>query len=287
MKKQQNFLGLLRAKPGDFNRRAFIETFACFRFTHIAGFREIINSALLVEGGFIDRGYALSAIKGALGPAAKQLRPVLSRTMPDRKWSDCHGDQVAWAHAGQALRFDKACIVVKALEIALKRESSSALEAIDVHKFVTLHPAIYVLRHLENWRKLIDMPQRLTDGERALLTRLKAALTPSEDYGEGPGDVGRIDVFVKETVSGAPVTWRSAEVFCRILNEAGPSKGGSQGSSLLVREVTAERLLSRNDGGNRVRNKTCNQHEGPYVGLSSELMDQLTRLCPPREFGDG
>jgi hypothetical protein len=283
MKNQEIFLGLLRTKPHDFNRRAFFEKFGAYRFTRIAGFREVINSTLLVADGFVSRSHILSAIKGSLGKATNELRPQLSRLMPDGEWRACHGDQVMAAFSGEALRFDKACIVVKALEIALRREALPALSAIDIYKFISLHPTIYVLRHLDKWRGLADMPQRLDEGEQQLLARLKVALMPSHDYGILLGDDGHMDVFMWEAINGAPISWRSAEIFCRIFNEVGPTKGGSAGSKLLVREVSAERLKSRNDNGRRVQKKLCNQFEGPFLGLDEELIDELSRVCPPRD----
>jgi hypothetical protein len=281
MKRQQDFFELLCVKPNDFDCTSFLTHFGAYRFTRLAGFREIINSALVVEGGFSRLNHALAAVKGTLGAASKELPEALKKAMPHGDWIDCHGDQVDSAWSGEALRFDKACMVIKALELALRRESSSVLNALDVYRFITLHPAIYALRNLEIWRLLFDVQHRdrLHDSELRIVETLKASLMPNDDHGRKVCKKEYVETFISQAIHGSPITWHSAEIFCKSFEPGSRSKGVSSNSTLLARSVIAEQLTSRNDGGKRTGKKLCSQNEGPFIGLSTELLDELARFC--------
>ncbi len=53
------------------------------------------------------------------------------------------------ACVGKALRFDKACIAVKSLDLVFSETGTPVIRNLDVYEFLSLRPAVFVLRNLD------------------------------------------------------------------------------------------------------------------------------------------
>lgn len=271
---------LLGGRPGGVNSKAFAREWGNNAYTRVRGFNEVLEACSL-KGGFKSVEHAFQAVRSACPDALAAVPAQWRQTYRQGAWDECHPDQVTYARDRKALLFDKACIVLLALEIACRRDVYPALHKFYPYDFIKLEPAIYVLRGLERWNLLCaQFPKRMTDDEKRFKGELRGHLFQVEVRDIEVATDGKADALISEALMGRPMTWRNACLFAEAF--AKPLFGKARPESDCQPEsVFAEIAEDRSDGG-RLKEKFCNQSEGPFVGL-----DETTRRSLRQFFERG
>lgn len=272
-------LSLLGGERAKLNVSSYLEHCARYRWARIEGFREIIEACVL-DGGFRNEDHALLVIRGACADAVQELPQNWAKDFPQGEWGRCHADQATSAKNREAMRFDKACIVLKALEIACRREHVPALHSFKPLAFVKIHPAIFKLNDASGWHQLITtFATRMTAGEEQLMRDITRSLTtsPARDPGSMSDEIARS--FLLQAFEGRAMTWKNATLLADALNKArfGEATRKPPGYDCIRNEVKVEQIGDRADGGKYTAEKHCNQGEGPFVSLDNEAKAALKK----------
>jgi hypothetical protein len=253
-------IALLVEREG-FDAEQYFRHFGPYHWTYLAGYRELLHLFALAEDFTPEE--AAEFVKGLHLRAVRDVPN--SWKAPFNKasaWDACHPGHVGIACQGGPLRFDRACQALKALEFALRY--STRLAATSVYDCVSLHPAMYVVRGLNDLAKGTLMKAGPHQDE--LITRL---------YGrkaDEPMQAAAVK-FLLEVMKGDAVTYRNAEVICSHLHEREPK---------FAKGVTVGTLLNRGDDErNRKRKekmkKECNPAERPFIAPSDESLRRLAQ----------
>jgi hypothetical protein len=272
-------LGLLSGDPSTFNAQAYLGVYGKYAFTRMEGFNEIVEACVLA-GCFKSEESALSALRSACTDAASDVPLAWRKAYPRGAWDKCHPDQVISAYNCKALLFDKACLVLRALEITCRRDSLPMLHGLDPYRFITLHAAIYVLRGIEKWNRLrVEFPHRMKACEIKLIDDLKQKLLTSDPRDPKLATDQMAESFLSQAMSGYPMTWKNASIIADAFNEPvfGATRRASEvpGADCLINPISVAISEGRADGGRRVSNKHCNQSEGAFVSLSRTMRETL------------
>lgn len=270
---------LLQGPPEGVNAEAYFRMGAENRWAHLRGFNEFIRACIL-EGGFRSEPHALQAVRNALSEAVAIVPANWKKAFRHGGWDICHHDQVTYARKGP-LRFDKACIILLATDIACKRPAFGALHGMDVFKHVSLHPAIYKLVGAENWHTLhTTFPRRIKKCELALIGELKDHLLTCDPRDTAVATPGVAASFLSQALEGRAMTWKNADIIAKAFNTPVFDKrpnGDVPGEDCLPRPMTVEMTDGRSDGGKFRGDKHCNQAESPFVTLSSSELGALRK----------
>src|SRR5713226_1751498 len=268
-----NCLSLLGGDRSKLDIRSYFDHCAKYRWARIEGFREVLEACVL-ECGFRNEDHALAVIRGACADAVQELPRNWIKEFSQGEWERCHPDQATSAKNREAMRFDKACIVLKAMEIACRRAHVPALHSFQPLEFLSIHPAIFKLNDTSGWHQLITrFGSRMTPGEEKLMRDIKHALTtsPARDPNSVSDEVAQ--AFLLQAFDGRAMTWKNASVLAGALNAARfgkPSSSRAPGYDCIGNEVKVEQIGDRSDHGKYTAEKHCNQGEGPFVSLDNE-----------------
>jgi hypothetical protein len=157
LKREPQDIFELLDEPENFNRPIYLATFAPYRWTYIAGYRELVDRYILEHGEHFDRTTVREILRGWRKPAMKAVptswKDVI--TADQSYWSSLNPDQINKACDGLPTRFDRACQIVKALDLAFRHSHSRELQNLNVYALVVFQPAIYVFDGLgieaEHW----------------------------------------------------------------------------------------------------------------------------------------
>lgn len=270
---------LLKGPPEGVNADAYFKMGAENRWAHLRGFKEFIHACVL-KGGFKSEQHALGLVRSALGEAVTIVPKRWKESFKQGDWEVCHVEQVTWARKGP-VRFDKACVVLLATDIACKRKTFGALNALDIFEHVTLQPAIYKLVGMEKWHTLFaQFPARLKPGERVLIDEILHHLLTCCPRDTAIATIGSARSFLSQALEGRAMTWENAKIVSDAFNEpvfGKPRNGEVPGQDCLSQRSTVEMTDGRSDGGKFKGNKHCNQSEAPFVTLSEKELDALRK----------
>jgi len=125
----------------------FLDEYAAHAWCHLSGIRELVHTLVLCDH-YPDERAGLAQVIAVIAEAISEIPEEWKACHRDGIWGNCAPRQVQNAFDGLPLCFDKACQVVKALEVAFRRAQAPELRAFDIYKIVSLRPAIFVLeRH--------------------------------------------------------------------------------------------------------------------------------------------
>jgi hypothetical protein len=125
----------------------FLDEYAAHAWCHLSGIRELVHTLVLCDRYPNERA-GLAQVIAVIAEAISEIPEAWKACHRDGIWGNCAPRQVQNAFDGLPLCFDKACQVVKALEVAFRRAQAPELRTFDIYKIVSLRPAIFVLeRH--------------------------------------------------------------------------------------------------------------------------------------------
>jgi hypothetical protein len=260
-------VALVKDQPEGFDAKAYLAEFGEYRWTYVVGLKEILRTSLL-RNLFPTLRAAQRMVEGQTAMAASHISDRWKESLAGGHWHDCGPTQFQDAWNGRPLRFDKACLVVKALELALERQDKTGrLDGLDIYQFIRLVPAVFVLRNLDEWQFLVRYPHRMKDHEIEFLTALKQKLPPvAKGVPEGRLH-GPAHLFLSQAIKGFGITWRNAVIIRNSFERE------------LGVQAEIQTLSDRSDGGRKTNLKKCNECEGPFVGLNKQQLDELTTAC--------
>jgi hypothetical protein len=268
---------LLVGNPAGVTAAGYFRIAGEHRWAHFEGFREFMH-ACVIDGGFKSEQNGMHAVKSALPEAVAEVPASWKKSLRKGDWGVCHPDQVTEACKGP-VRFDKACILLLATDIACKRNAFRALHSLDVFEHVTIHPAIYKLANAERWHTLRTMfPSRVKACELELLSGIKQRLLTAEPRDEQAATEDMAENFLKQALFGRPMTWKNATFLADALNEpvfGHRPDGEIPGFDCLPQRLEVRPLNDRSDGGKFTADKHCNQGEAPFVTLSEAKLAAL------------
>jgi hypothetical protein len=265
-------LALFRDQPGSFDTDIFLHEFAQYRWAYLAGFPEIIHTSVLASP-LPTWTAVMRQVRHHSKFASDDLPSKWRVHFPGCEWNECDSAQVAWAYKRQLLRFDKACLLAKALEMTFAgKMGEHTLPFVDVYPHLRLYPAIFVVDGVDEWRFLLKYPNRITEVERLALCGLKRSLKPIQRKASAkPGEPSPRDAqaakfnwsddagqFIAHAIKGNAMTWRNAT----LLRDAFNGLGGESTIRQLPRRTL--RTLQR-----------CNPFESGFVGLNVEQLDRI------------
>lgn len=232
----------------------------------------------MIDGGFESDQHGYHAVKNALAEAVAVVPASWKKSFRSEGWGVCHPDQVSAARK-EPVRFDKACILLLATDIACKRNAFKSLHLLDVFEHVTVHPAIYKIANIERWHNLRTMfPSRVKPCEEALLSEVRRRLVTSDPRDEESATDVAAENLLVQALEGRPMTWKNAALIAEALNEPVFGRrpdGEIPGLDCLPHRLKVVPTNDRSDGGKFVRDKHCNQGETPFVTLSEANLTLL------------
>jgi hypothetical protein len=267
MGQPEDSVALVKDQPEGFDAKAYLTEFGMYRWTYVVGLKEILRTSLL-RNLFPTLRAAQRMVEAQTAVAPSRISDGWKKPLATGHWHDCGPAQFQDAWNGRPLRFDKACLVIKALELALARQDQTGrLGDLDIYQFVRLVPAVFVLRNLEEWQFLMRYPHRMKEYENDFLAALKQKLPPMqrstpEGRIHGPGHL-----FLSHAIKGFGITWRNAVIIRDSFEQE------------LSVPAEIQMLTNRSDGGLKTNMKKCNEREGPFVGLTKQQLDELTAAC--------
>jgi hypothetical protein len=257
-------LSLLVKRKG-FDGALYVSNFGAYSWTYIAGYRELLNLWALAEKFTLQE--ATEFIKGLYLKAISEVPVAWQNPFENRKgadWARCHPSQIELASKGGPLRFDRACQAIKALELMLKFSSNSVLKKLDLYEYISLRPAIYVLRGLSPAAKT----WLGTDGNNQI--SLLKELCGRDD------DVMRAKArsFLDEVSGGFAATGQNADLILCHMREH---------DRRLAQGVTVAQMSHRGDDERFRRDrmklaKTCSTTELPFISPPRELEELWKRM---------
>jgi hypothetical protein len=268
IKAPADILSILDAQGEDFQLEVYLERFAPYHWTYLAGYGALLDVLLLAEHGFRDIKAVVDYVKGQRGRAIGLVPDSWRERFPRGSWGDCNGSQIVKASGGQAMRLDKVCQGIKSLEFAFAGAVNPLLRELDIYRFIRLRPAIYVLRELDAKQKSLLQAIRLNvvDEEiyKALIEKVCAVRkkAPTDEI------VKQARSFLALAADGYAITWNNAQLIRRCLKEAGYG------------HVVVVAMQGRTDGGRKVGQKSCNTAESLFVSLDEEHMAILRKAAP-------
>jgi hypothetical protein len=262
IKARESGLELLDRYDG-FDHAAFVKTFGPYLWTYIGGFQELVDLFETIHGADLDRESIADHLKGWRKPVIKSLPQGWKDCFqhPSASWHNLRLEQIDRAFAGEAMRFDRACQVIKTLELAFANTKEPVLHNLDFYRFITLRPAVFVLK-------------KLTSAAKAWL--------------ENGGDQ-RFDNLVGALCGDKTTRAAGARLF---LSYAAAGKGMTLDNALLIKahmEMRADHDKARLSKlgaveigtlTKRGRHDHCNKVESIFVRLDSTKLAELATMAP-------
>jgi hypothetical protein len=249
---------------GDLLPHIYMEHFASYRWTYIAGYQNLVELLFLSTKNFTSNRDATRHIAAHRFRAKDMIPDGWKARFPDGNWNSISSAQIEGASNGAALRFDKACVAIKALEIVFAEAAEAALRDIDVYEFLALRPAVFVLRNLDDEARAFLYGDNLNAAEQRLCDDLISQLRPRDNHGV---DLGWARILLTEVAQGFGITFQSATVIAKFLHQIGFSKPA----------VVA--LESRMVGSGWKREKRCSSSERAFLSVAPPKMSKLWKLA--------
>lgn len=136
------------SRPKGFDLEIYRRHFAPYHWTHVRGFRELVEVYQLEP--YFDCTETVSLyLQGLRAVAAQRLPPGWSDfQFKSAQWSACHAAPIARICKGNPARLDQACHAVVALQTAYERAQNTELRKINIFDYIEIVPAAYALRNL-------------------------------------------------------------------------------------------------------------------------------------------
>jgi hypothetical protein len=263
-----DILSLLDAQGGDFQPDAYLEKFAPWHWTYVAGYPLLLTTLLAAEEGFRDDKGVFEYVKGQRSRAVGRIPQAWQDQFPTRGWGECNVSQIAMAAKGAAVCLDKACQAIRSLELAFAGATNPALNELDFYQFVRLRPAIYVLRDLDSKQKSLLQATRLNADEEKIYSDLVQKICALREEAPTAATTKKAKSFLALAAEGRGITLKNAQLINAFLHEA------------RFGHVTVVAMADRTDGGRKVSEKECNSAESLFVALDEELSAALRRIKP-------
>jgi hypothetical protein len=270
IKAPADILSILDAQGEDFQVEVYLEHFAPYHWTYLAGYGALLDVLLLAEHGFRDIKAVVDYVKGQRGRAIGLVPDSWRGRFPRGSWGDCNGSQIVKASSGQALRLDKLCQGIKSLEFAFAGAVNLSLRELDIYRFVRLQPAIYVLRDLDAKQKSLLQATRLNGVDEKIYKTLIDKVCAVRKKAATDDVIKQARSFLALAADGYAITWNNAQLIRRSLKEAGYG------------HVIVTAMQDRTDGGRKVGQKGCNTAESLFVSLDDEHMAILRKVAPSK-----
>jgi hypothetical protein len=258
---------LLDLPGGLVGPQTYVNQFAGYRWTRIVGYPNLVEFFHSHDERFPTIRALKEHIAGQRQVALGSVPAGWVEKFEDgANWNECTRQQIMEACVAGALRFDKACIAIKTLELVFTSSRSEVLSALDIYKFIKLRPAIYYLTELDPRTLAFLDGGNLTEEEKGLQRALIESLSPKDNHDndlERP-TAGR--AFLKEIAAGFTATYPNVMRIAEFIGEQQWPKP----------RIAA--LQSRTDPMRRVRKLRCNAFEGPFVALAEEQLDELQAM---------
>jgi hypothetical protein len=272
---RRNFF--IKAPQGDFelceqhdgfNSETYRLNFASYLFTHLRGFRELMN-VLLLDPRFdsLDKvqAYVRAEVLSVKSLIPDDWRKALSK---NGEWK-CHGGQIDRICSGAPARLDRNLQAVLALGIVFSESKNAILRDINIYEYVRLVPAVYALKNLHPSEKLWLTGKSKSEADRSAFEKLVTDLCPKND--DAPGDpAARARRFLADASNGHAITWDNARL---IRSAISVEWHGSQVLALNSRMEGGRR--SKDTKGTKMR---CCDGEAEFIRLDPKKLGKLHRL---------
>lgn len=145
LKREPDSFFELLDEPDILNRSAFVRKFAPYLWTYIAGYRELVDRFVLVHHDVFDHVSVRELLKGWRKPAVSGIPESWKSALRDDEayWTTLNPDQIDKACDCDPLRLDRACQIIKLLELVFHHSRYPELQSIDCFEFLQLRPAVY------------------------------------------------------------------------------------------------------------------------------------------------
>jgi hypothetical protein len=260
------FKALLENGNGPLTYHLYFEKFAEFRWTYIAGYRELLHTFLLVETGFNSSSAVNELIIGERVRAITTIPQSLRNVWTEGDWTRCDRAQILRACKTEPLRFDRACQAIQALAIAYRSAIAPELRNLPIFSFINLHPATFVLRDLDERVVAFLKRTRLTSREEKLFRTLVREICPKDGRNKELGRSERAVKFLAVAAQGHGMTWPNAICVRDFL------------VSKKIGWARVEMLTDRSDGGKMIGKKSCNSAESVFISLPDEKLKNLAEI---------
>lgn len=222
--------------------------FAGYKWFYAAGWREVwIRSKLSVD---TVKQYRRTAVRNA--PA------TWKKTWSKGEWGSLSGPQVDHAAERRPMRYDKACLAILTLELAMQGEDSVKAqmgESIDIYDYISLRPAVFKIDGFDaHLLSKICSDTRKINGLSLIDALRISVLYPYND----------LRVF-ERLIEGYSVTEYFAESAVKFLDANGYH-------GLKVRQIR-----DRTDGGCMVKRKKPNQDEAVVIEFQGQRVERTLR----------
>jgi Pentapeptide repeats (8 copies) len=236
----------------DFLPYNYIENFAPFLWTHIAGYPSLIELFRFAERLPSTRNVKEHVEVQRLS-AVNNIPDGWKMRFERGDWNKCSTSQIKDACIGNAMRFDKACIAMKALELAFVNAESARLRDLNIYDFLSLRPAVFVLSEMEDRARAFLYGQDLGSAEKSQRVALISRLSPRDGYDAELHRARAGERFLAEVAEGFGITFQNAAVIADFLFESGFAK------------PSVKALGDRTNRGRMKKEKRCNAFENAFV----------------------
>ncbi|MGY4617613.1 hypothetical protein ACVWZ4_002840 [Bradyrhizobium sp. USDA 4472] len=265
LKAPADIFALFDTQGDDFKREVYLEEFALYRWTYVAGFPALVQALLQAGEGFSNRKEVLEYIVGQRGRTIGLLPREWRSLFEGGNWDDFNGGQVESAARGEPLRLDKACCCVLSAELALHGAFDAGLRGLDLYSFVRLRPAIYVFRELDARQRSILQPTTLGADDAKLHKQLIDRVRASSSEPNAK-DEERAKSFLALAAQGAGMTLQNARSIKQFFHETGCG------------HVSVVAMPDRTNAGQKVRAKNCNTAEGNFIDIEDNFAEALRKI---------
>jgi hypothetical protein len=268
LKAPTDIFGLFDTQSPDFKPEIYLEHFAAYRWTYVAGFPALIHAMLQAGEGFGERKDVLEYIVGQRGRAIGLLPARWKSIFKDGDWDDFNGAQVQSASKGEPLRLDKACYCILSAELALRGVFNQSLRDLGLYRFVRLRPAVYVLGDLDARQRSLLQPTTLNEEDKELYKKLV-----EEICALSPEPVAKVEdkakSFLAVASQGAGMTLPNARLLKRFFDNAGYGY------------VSVRAMPDRTNAGQNIGAKNCNTAEANFIGIEDDFTAELRKVRRP------
>ncbi len=258
-----------------FDAESYRRNFAPYLWTHIRGFRELLD-VLLLQPHFTTPEMVAEYVRGARLLVLPRVPEEWTRTLTkNAHWSVCGGEQIARICAGAPARLDRSCQAIMALEIVFKLAQHPELRQISIYDYVRLAPAIYAQRNLSHyaigWLKgTADSP---ADKERH--QKLIAKLCQKDGQDEERDRSAKAAKFLAEGACGYAMTYQNAQ----LIKSSMKRSWGSPRIEMLANRVEGRPPTGK---GKKLLPLRCCNHEAEFVNLDESKFVKLRKLIGRR-----
>jgi hypothetical protein len=261
----------LLEKHDGFDADSYRRNFAPYLWTHIRGFRELLD-ALLLERHFETAEMVTEYVRAARVLVLPKIPDDWKKTLTkNAHWNVCSGEQISRICEGAPARLDRSCQAIMALDIAFTLAQHPDLKQIRIYDYVRLAPAIYAVRNLSPAAKAWLKGGAESEADKDRFKKLVGRLCQKDGQDEERDRNTKAGKFLGEAACGYAMTFQNAA----IIKSSIKSTWGTPHIELLANRVEGRPPFSK---AKKLPPLRCCIWEAEFINLEADKFVKLRKL---------